>query len=205
MAKVKRSEPLSGGSWDLGELGTVQHTSRWGTIARSKGSTLRYYPGCPWEKKPTPEPSPCEPGCYPPDYEHFLVLHMGYSGPIWGEPYGGILYLGLLPSTGGPIRWTILGDSSSFCPLGIEWEFRGVVREWLLVSWRAFGDCKEVSANSAIRMPGCGTSSVPQGYYEWPLPFVDPQDEWPGPTTSCLYAACYEWYPCGPTSGIVLP
>jgi hypothetical protein len=57
MAKVKRSEPLEGETWDL-SLGAVQHTSRWGTIARAKGSTLRYYPGCPWEKKPKPPPWP---------------------------------------------------------------------------------------------------------------------------------------------------
>lgn len=56
MAKVRRSRPLPEGTWDLEELGTVQHTSRWGTIARSKGSTLRYYPGCPWEKKPSCKP-----------------------------------------------------------------------------------------------------------------------------------------------------
>lgn len=52
MAKVRRSRPLPEGSWDLEELGVVQHTSRWGTIARAKGSKLRYYPGCPWEKTP---------------------------------------------------------------------------------------------------------------------------------------------------------
>ena len=53
MAKVKRDQPLEGSTWDL-SLGAVQHTSRWGTIARAKGSTLRYYPNCPWEKKPKP-------------------------------------------------------------------------------------------------------------------------------------------------------
>lgn len=58
MAKVKRTAPLEGGTWDLSELGAVQHTSRWGTVARAKGSTLRYYPGCPWEKKPKPPPWP---------------------------------------------------------------------------------------------------------------------------------------------------
>lgn len=52
MAKVRRSRPLSAGSWDLKELGAVQHTGRWGIIARAKGSRLRYYPGCPWEKAP---------------------------------------------------------------------------------------------------------------------------------------------------------
>ncbi len=41
VAKVKRTAPLEGGTWDL-SLGAVQHTSRWGTIARAKGSTLRY-------------------------------------------------------------------------------------------------------------------------------------------------------------------
>ena len=53
MANVKRATPLEGETWDL-SLGAVQHTSRWGTIARSKGSRLRYYPGCPWEKRPEP-------------------------------------------------------------------------------------------------------------------------------------------------------
>lgn len=61
MAKVKRNTPLEGETWDL-SLGVVQHSSRWGTIARTKGSTLRYYPDCPWEKGPKappwPEPTP---------------------------------------------------------------------------------------------------------------------------------------------------
>jgi hypothetical protein len=57
VAKVKRLTPLEEETWDL-SLGAVQHTSRWGIIARAKGSTLRYYPGCPWEKKRKPRPWP---------------------------------------------------------------------------------------------------------------------------------------------------
>jgi hypothetical protein len=206
MAKVKRSEPLEGETWDL-SLGAVQHTSRWGTIARAKGSTLRYYPGCPWEKRPKQPPPPleCEPGCLPPSGPHQVILHMGYSGPLWGEPFGGALYVGFTPSAGGPIRWTILGQSSSFCPLSIEWEFLGVSSGWLLVYWKASGECGEYWAYNALAIPGCSPGPVPSGFFSYPVPFTDPPQEWPGPTAGCLFATCTEWVACGPVSGIVLP
>ena len=202
MAKVKRNQPLEGGTWDL-SLGAVQHTSRWGTIARAKGSTLRYYPGCPWEKRP--RPTPCEPGCSPPSDPHQVILHMGYSGPLWGEPYGAALFVGMKPSAGGPIRWTILGESYISCPVSIYWEFQGVSRGWLLVFWKTSSECGETSGYSALAIPGCSRGSLPSGYYQWPVPFTDPPDKWPGPLEGCLYATCTEWVACSSTTGLVLP
>ena len=99
VAKVKRVAPLEGGTWDLSELGAVQHTSRWGTVARSKGSTLRYYPGCPWEKAPK-EPPKKEPwgilvrgwrgNPRPSDpdlYAYLAVVHIWHEGSFVGTTY----------------------------------------------------------------------------------------------------------------------
>jgi hypothetical protein len=103
VAKVKRSQPLEEDTWDL-SLGAVQHTSRWGIIARAKGSTLEYYPGCPWGKKPKPPPWPTptpratrvaiwvgtRPFCSPPlpgtcnTGPSAYVYAIGVHGTFWG-------------------------------------------------------------------------------------------------------------------------
>lgn len=200
MAKVKRNTPLEGETWDL-SLGAVQHTSRWGTIARAKGSTLRYYPDCPWEKGPKPQPC----NCPPPPYEHVRVLYMPYVGPLWDAPYGAALFVGLQPSTGGSFQWTILGQDSFTGPLALSWEFRGVSGSWLMVWWEASGAAGTYSAQNVLPLPGCPRTRIPSGYYTWPWLGTHPKDPWPGPLDTCLFAACYEWYPCGPTSGHLTP
>lgn len=89
MAKVKRTRPLEGETWDLDELGAVQHTSRWGTIARAKGSVLRYYPGCPWEKAP---PSPPSRG--PRIVAHVWEQRVSYPWAVFVEYYAGFYWVG---------------------------------------------------------------------------------------------------------------
>ena len=89
MAKVRRSGPLPEGTWDLEELGVVQHTSRWGTIARSKGSTLRYYPGCPWEKAP-----PSTPSQGPRIVTHVWEQRISYPWAVFVQYYAGFFWEG---------------------------------------------------------------------------------------------------------------
>ena len=165
MAKVKRSTPLEGGTWDLSELGTVQHTSRWGTVARAKGSALRYYPGCPWEKKPKCLPPP------PPFYYFLPVLRVTRQGDTFiaqawvafrahdsDQVYAGTTSIG------------------TTCFYGLEaysasLEIRDLVNGYVLWELIHFVDCADVPPTTRIRrmatpIPGCPRGPVPPGWEE---------------------------------------
>lgn len=213
MAKVKRVLPLEGGSWDL-SLGAVQHTSRWGTIARAKGSSLRYYPGCPWEKprrkrrgeEPERPPSPvCRPGCNPPTGRYLEVLVWPYIGPVGRDPYGAGLFIGLRPSDEDIIYWDFLGRSSWCCPYGMDWVVGPVDDGWLVLYWRILAICAEGTVSYAIPLPGCRQTGEPYMGYPTPLTRTDPPDRWPGPERGCLYATCTTWHVCGENDGYLIP
>jgi hypothetical protein len=213
VAKVKRILPLEGGSWDL-SLGAVQHTSRWGTIARAKGSTLRYYQDCPWEKKPKKPkderpprpPSPvCWPGCTPPPGRYVEVMVWPYSGPVEPFQYGAGLFLGMKPSDEDRIYWDFLGWPSWCCPFGMEWSIGPVENGWLYVYWRIIAICAEGVLTYAVPIPGCTQGRRDSSYYPTPLRRTDPPDYWPGPERGCLYATCDRWRVCGDNTGYLIP
>jgi hypothetical protein len=213
MAKVKRLLGLLGGKWDL-SLGAVQHTSRWGTIARAKGSTLRYYPDCPWEKPrrrpreegPERPPSPgCRPGCLPPAGRYVEVLVLPYTGPVEPFEYGAGLYLGMKPSDEDRIYWDFLSWPSWCCPFGIEWSIGPVDNGWLVLYWRIIAICAEGTLWYAVPIPGCTQRGQPYAGYPTPLRYTDPPNPWPGPRQGCLYATCDDWYVCGDNTGFLLP
>ncbi len=213
MAKVKRILPLIGGTWDL-SLGVVQHTGRWGTIARAKGSTLRYYPGCPWEKprrrrpeeEPERPPSPiCEPGCFPPAPQYVEVLVWPYSGPVDGFPFGAGLYIGMRPSDEDIIYWDFLGRESLCCPYGMDWTIGPVDAGWLVLYWRTLAICAEGTNAYAVPIPGCTRPRPPYMGYPTPLRRTDPPDPWPGPERGCMYITCDNWRFCTENRGFLIP
>lgn len=125
MAKVKRTSPLEGDTWDLSELGAVQHTSRWGTVARSKGSTLRYYPGCPWEKgAPSRGPRIVAHVWEQRTFRGAGTLVLYYAGFFWEEGNGKVMALAEIyygpdpdppPIPSGAWKWPTIEETSPQC------------------------------------------------------------------------------------------
>lgn len=165
MAKVKRIQPLEGETWDLSELGAVQHTSRWGTIARSKGSTLRYYPGCPWEKGPKPPEGP------PRGLPKLLLGVSGTPSVVWWRANGLDYISAFVPSCGYTLVQDALGayvPGSNAIVECTEAGFAITVQyfsaPYARFEW-AYGE----------RYPTVGPAGVPASYYYWqyvPLPYA---------------------------------
>lgn len=127
VAKVKRTAPLEGSTWDLSELGTVQHTSRWGTVARSKGSTLRYYPGCPWEKRAPSRGLRIVAHVWEQrTFRGAGILVLYYAGFVWEGGNGKVMALaeiyygpdpGPPPIPSGAWKWPTIEETSPQCVL----------------------------------------------------------------------------------------
>lgn len=196
MAKVKRSTPLEGGTWDLSELGTVQHTSRWGSVARAKGSTLRYYPGCPWEKKP-----PCLP---PPKWlwEVILAVRVGRESRS--------IFTDLGIAIRGPnqlcFNFLRLGTTcrNEVVANAFQWKIVGYQDGWILTEGEIMHQCRGASPTTreyrtAFAVPGCATGDPPPGYTPAEFPQCEPQNTWWGPRTGRAWIVdcstlknCYE-------------
>ncbi len=196
MAKVKRIQPLEGETWDLSELGAVQHTSRWGTIARAKGSVLRYYPGCPWEKGPK---------CLPPPqwlWEVILAVRVQRSSndvsTEWGVAIRGPNQLCFsTTSTGTWCRFGVIANTYQLKLVGYQ-------EGWLLVEGELMHQCGQVPPyrrtwKAAFAVPGCRTGRPPSGYSIEGFRYCEPRDAWWGPRTGRAWIvdcgtlkSCYE-------------
>lgn len=177
VAKVKRISSLEGGTWDLEELGSVQHTSRWGTVARSKGSTLRYYPGCPWEK------------CSPPSKwlwevilaievtreSHYVRTRLGVAIRRPGELRFNIMF------SATTCRREVIADSARIEIIGFQ-EGRLLVQEEIVHHCEGSVPLRNVWRH-AYRIPGCPAGKAPPGFIDAAFPSSEPRDKWWGPRT----------------------
>jgi len=166
MAKVRRSGPLPEGSWDLEELGVVQHTSRWGTVARAKGSTLRYYPGCPWEKPPKPPH-------FIPDW---IVIPSLVVRSYEGWYFEFFAYIAVRQPSWDYVLFTYTCAScfhfGNMTQYSLSLDFLGLHEGWLL--WRLHFStdyCNErdfsTTRQLAVAAPGCPRGTPPPGYFTY--------------------------------------
>ena len=146
MAKLKLNRPLAGGTWE--KPAEVWHTGRWGVIARAKGSTLRYYPGCPWEKRRHP---PREPG----PWDDVISLRVRPIGLCE-------LYINPLPQ-GGSRQYTFFFVQHYFLDIGSRhWEHYSVTNVMTVQAnfvdqptvWDSFGVYPEqLDADGYLQLP----------------------------------------------------